>query len=213
MSNNKQVSYRTTNSYSTLNSLMESTQNVWIACHGLGYLSKYFINYFKGLDAASNYIIAPQAPSKYYQNNEFRHVGASWLTKEDTRQEIENVLNYLDAVFANENIPKNKRLILLGYSQGVSIITRWLASRKLHCDKLILHSGGIPKELETDDFEFLRGQTQTYLVYGNEDQYLNEERVAYECARANELFGSELHILPFEGKHEVNTKILTSLVQ
>ena len=64
----------------------------------MGYLSTYFINYFKQLDPETNYIVAPQAPSKYYQGSDFKHVGASWLTRVDTVAETENVLAYVDAV-------------------------------------------------------------------------------------------------------------------
>ena len=206
----KKVSYTTTNSYSTRNKLSSATKNVWFCCHGLGFLSRYFIQYFNGLDADENYIIAPQAPSKYYQKSDFKHVGASWLTREETQQETENVLNYLDAVFASEEIPEDKRLILLGYSQGVSVAMRWLASRKLNVDTLVIHSGGIPKELSPQDFDFLT-TTQVELWYGTEDEYLTEKRIYEETRRAKEMFGEALKIVPFEGKHVVNRALINQL--
>lgn len=212
-STEKQVSYQTTNSYTSRNELTASTKNVWISCHGLGYLSRYFSLYFAQLSAEENYIIAPQAPAKYYQKQDFKHVGASWLTKEDTLQETQNVLKYLDAVFAEENIPNNKRLILFGYSQGVSVITRWMASRQLECDTLVLHSGAIPKELTAEDFRFIKN-TDVKLLYGTEDEYLNEKRIASETVRAEELFGKQhLEIIPFEGKHEVNRELIQKIAQ
>ena len=206
----KKVSYTTTNSYSTRNKLTSATKNVWFCCHGLGFLSRYFIQYFNGLDADENYIIAPQAPSKYYQKSDFKHVGASWLTREETQQETENVLNYLDAVFASEEIPEDKRVILLGYSQGVSVAMRWLASRKLNVDTLVIHSGGIPKELSPQDFEFLT-TTQVELWYGTEDEYLTEKRIYEETRRTKEMFGEALKIVPFEGKHIVNRELINEL--
>ena len=206
----KKVSYTTTNSYSTRNKLTSATKNVWFCCHGLGFLSRYFIQYFNGLDADENYIIAPQAPSKYYQKSDFKHVGASWLTREETQQETENVLNYLDAVFASEEIPEDKRVILLGYSQGVSVAMRWLASRKLNVDTLVIHSGGIPKELSPQDFDFLT-TTQVELWYGTEDEYLTEKRIHEETRRAKEMFDEALKIIPFEGKHVVNRALINQL--
>ncbi|MEX0314770.1 MAG: esterase, partial [Allomuricauda sp.] len=101
----KIVSYTSKNSYLTMNQLTNKTRNVWVVFHGIGYLSKYFIKYFEGLDSTENYIIAPQAPSKYYLKNEYKYVGASWLTKENTTLEIENVMNYVDSVFEAESIP------------------------------------------------------------------------------------------------------------
>ena len=152
MSKEKDVLYTSKNTYSTLNNFTEKTKNVWLVFHGLGYLSKYFINYFSELDSEENYIIAPQAPSKYYQDRRFKHVGASWLTRENTLMETENVLNYIDAIYENEISEKPKNLIILGYSQGLSVASRWVAQRKIQCDKLILHSGGIPHELKPDAF-------------------------------------------------------------
>ena len=70
MSTQKKATYVTTNTYHTLNNFTEETKNVWMVFHGMGYLSKYFINYFSELDADENYIIAPQAPSKYYQGKD-----------------------------------------------------------------------------------------------------------------------------------------------
>ena len=208
MSTEKQASYHSKNTYSTLNNLTEKTKNVWIVFHGMGYLSKYFINYFSGLNAEENYIIAPQAPSKYYQDKGFKHVGASWLTRENTMMEAQNILNYIDVVFENEISETPPNLIVLGYSQGVSIATRWVASRKIQCDKLILHSGGIPKELQPADFEFLKPNTEVIYLYGDKDQYITEARKTEEQLKGNSLFQDRLKIKVFEGVHEMNREFL-----
>ena len=62
----KEIAYQITNTYSTMNTLTKNTKNVWFACHGIGFLSRYFIKYFDTLNPEENYIIAPQASSKYY---------------------------------------------------------------------------------------------------------------------------------------------------
>ncbi|RKE95170.1 alpha/beta hydrolase [Ichthyenterobacterium magnum] len=206
----KEISYTTTNSYSTLNSLTKKTKNVWFVCHGMGYLSRYFLKYFVKLNTEENYIIAPQAQSKYYVPPKFKHVGASWLTKENTLKETENVLRNFDAIFETEQIPEDINLIVLGYSQGVSVAMRYVAKRKLQCSQLVLHSGGIPKELNANDFKFFKGKVS--LIYGINDEYLNDERMEYETNRVNELFTNNVNIIPFEGTHEVNVKLVNSLV-
>lgn len=208
----KKVSYQISNTYSTLNTLNPKTKNVWVVLHGIGYLSRYFLKYFKDLDPEENYLIAPQAQSKYYLDNQYRHVGASWLTKENTEAEIENVLEYLEAVYTAEALQNAPNLILMGYSQGVSVATRWVARNKVECSQLILHSGGLPKELAPEDFEFFT-DTKVTLVYGTEDEYLNEERLKKEKARAKELFGHRLEITSFEGGHQVNKKIIAGFAQ
>ena len=211
MTTEKKVIYTATNTYSVLNSYTEKTKNVWMVFHGLGYLSKYFIKYFSELNPEENFIIAPQAPSKYYQDKKFKHVGASWLTKENTTEETKNVLTYVDEVFKSEVNKTPKNLIVLGYSQGVSIATRWVASRKINFNHLVLHSGGIPNELKQDDFSFLNKNTKVTYLYGNKDQYINEARKTEEELKGNQLFGKNLKFEVFNGIHEVNTDYISRL--
>ncbi|WP_353777852.1 esterase [Winogradskyella sp. 3972H.M.0a.05] len=206
----KEINYNTTNSYSTLNTLTDKTKTVWFVCHGMGYLSRYFLKYFKGLNPEENYIIAPQAPSKYYIPPK-SHVGANWLTRDNTEQGTGNIMNYFDAIFEAEQIPDDVNLIVFGYSQGVSVAMRYVVRRQLQCNQLVIHSGGIPKELTAEDFKFLN--TKISLVYGIEDEYLNDERMQYETNRVHELFGDNITVLPFEGKHEVNVEFINTLVE
>ncbi|MFP4845907.1 alpha/beta hydrolase [Winogradskyella sp. PE311] len=207
----KEITYNTSNSYSTLNTLTERTKTVWLVCHGMGYLSRYFLRYFKDLNTDENYIIAPQAPNKYYIQPKM-HVGANWLTRDETEAGMENILNYFDAIFESENIPNNLNLIVFGYSQGVSVAMRYIAKRQLQCSQLVLHSGGIPKELLAKDFEYLSNSTKVTLIYGTDDQYLDEERLKLESKRATELFGNKVMVRPFEGKHVVNVNYINDLV-
>ena len=210
-STEKEISYISTNTYSTLNTLTTKTKTVWFVCHGMGYLSRYFLNYFKELDSEENYIIAPQAQSKYYIAPKYKHVGGSWLTKENTLKETENVMHYFDAVLKAEQLPKKVKLVVLGYSQGVSVAMRYVAKRQLFCNQLVLMSGGIPNELTASDFYFLKEKTKVSLIYGTKDEYMNEERMRNEKQRVNELFGNKVFIIPFIGKHEVNKALLNDL--
>ena len=210
-STEKQVTYSTTNSYSTLNSLTNKTKNIWIVCHGIGYLSKYFIKYFNELNVDENYIIAPQAPAKYYLNETYTHIGASWLTRENTETEIKNVLNYLDEVIQTENLPADRNIIVLGYSQGVSIASRWLARRKISCNHLVIYAGFLPNELTAQDFEHLK-ETKFSVIYGTNDQYFSKKRVDAELDRMKQLFDSDIKIITFDGGHVVNKESINSIV-
>lgn len=206
----KELTYKTRNTYSTLNQLTPKTKYIWFVCHGMGYLSRYFLKYFEGLDADKNYVIAPQAPSKHYLGTQFNHVGASWLTKEKTILETENIMHYFDAIFEAEGISYNKNLIVMGYSQGVSVAMRFMAKRKLPAEILLIHSGGIPNELTKDDFNFFEGKVK--LIYGTKDEYLDAQRIQAEQEKAQNLFGKQLDIISFDGKHEVNKDILEKLI-
>lgn len=209
----KQVSYQNTNTYETLNQLTDATKNIWIVLHGIGYLSRYFLKYFDELDTAENYIIAPQAPSKYYLKNQYKYVGASWLTKENTLLETQNVLRYLDVVFANENLPVDKKLIVFGFSQGVSIATRWVASRKIKCDRLVLYAGGLPKELQAENFKFLaNSKTKIDIIVGDQDQYLTSAVLKSQSKRIKTLFHGKAKQTIFKGGHEVKREVLKKIL-
>ena len=210
--NIKQVQYQHTNSYETLNELGPETKNVWLAFHGIGFLSKYFLRYFDELNPLHNYIIAPQAPSKYYLNNQYRHVGASWLTRVDREQETLNVLNYIEKVIENESIPKRCNLIVFGFSQGVSIATRLIAKTGLKCKKLVLYAGGLPNELAPKDFKsLLEHQTKIYSILGTEDEYINKDRLEEESKKLMELFKGRAEKITFEGGHELKKELINSL--
>ncbi|WP_350288722.1 esterase [uncultured Croceitalea sp.] len=208
-SEKKIVTYTNTNSYETLNSLTNKTKNIWIIFHGIGFLSRYFLQFFKGLNPGENYIIAPQAPSKYYLNEEYKYVGASWLTKEDTQVELANVLRYVDAVLVTENLPEDKNIIVFGFSQGVSIATRWVATRKLLFHKLILYAGGLPSELTKEHFEFIDyNKSVVKIIYGDSDEFLTDERLKLQKIKSDELFQENAEILSFKGRHEIKPEIL-----
>jgi len=209
-STEKEIVYTISNSYTTLNSLTSKTKNVIFACHGMGYLSRYFLKYFKGLNSDDNYIIIPQAQSKYYIAPKMKHVGASWLTKENTQKEMENIISYFDNVLSNEKI-ENLNFIFLGYSQGVSVAMRYLAKRKIIVSKLILMSGGIPKELTPKDFKYLKNKAVIYYVYGDKDEYITEDFLNSEKKRFEDLF-SNINYIEFDGNHEIKTEIIESII-
>lgn len=209
----KQISYSSTNTYQCLNSINEKTEYVWIVLHGIGHLSRYFLNYFNELPKEKHYVIAPQAPSKYYLDSKFKHVGASWLTRENREMETKNVLSYLNSIYTTENIPDHSQLIVLGFSQGVSIATRWVAKNKIPCTQLILYAGGIPEELTPSDFNFKGFQnSQVKIVVGDQDNFLSPERRKKELYKANLLFKDKVKSIQFKGGHEVKKVIINSLV-
>ena len=206
----KEIKYTLSNTYSTLNLLTSKTKNVWFVCHGIGHLSRYFIRHFNELDSDENYIIAPQAQSKFYIAPKMKHIGACWLTKENTKKETNNVINYFNEIFANENIPSSCNLILLGFSQGVSVITRFIAKSGIKFNKLIVYAGKIPIELSKNDFKHIDNKSKVYLVYCANDLYIDEKTVNLEKKKAKNLFNN-ISTINFDIAHEINASIVNQL--
>jgi len=209
MHSEKEVSYTITNSYSTLNKLTSKTKNVWFVCHGLGFLSRYFIQYFNELNPEENYIIAPQAQSKHYLKNQYKHVGSTWLTKEKTQKEIPNVLNYLDSVYQAEQIPSALNFIILGFSQGVSVATRWIAQCNIKCNTLVLYAGKVPREFTTENFKHI---PTIKLIVGDKDEYVTPEVLEEEKTYSDSLFGKRIEHVTFDGTHEVKKELINGLI-
>lgn len=208
----KRVFYNTSNTYLTMNNCTAGTKNIWMVFHGIGYLSRYFLPYFNELSPLENFIIAPQAPSKYYLDKTYRHIGASWLTREDTVNEIENNLRYINAVFEDMAIPARCKLIVFGYSQGVSVAARWVAKSRIKCDQLVLFAGGIPDELTADDFQFQQGHAKVTFMVGDSDEFLSPGRMERELIKIERLFNGLATIQVFKGGHEMQKTLINNIV-
>lgn len=208
MSMEKEVSFKTNKTYSTLNTI-DKNQNIWFACHGIGQLSHYFLNNFLNIPKEKNYIIAPQAPSKYYHSTQTKRVGACWLTKENTQLEQRNIFRYFDEILNQEKpvIPN----IFMGFSQGVSVMLRYLVYKKLNVNDIVIMSGKIPEELKKSDFSFLSKKTKVWLSYGLSDPLLNNKLIDIEINKSRQLFGKRLNIMAFDGKHEINQELILNL--
>ncbi|MEZ4776367.1 MAG: esterase [Bacteroidia bacterium] len=210
----KQVSFTIQAPYFFMGELTENTRHIWVACHGHGQLARYFMKRFDFLDLQEHYLIAPQGPDRFYMDN-YTRIGASWTTRENREMHIENQLNYLDSVFDTETADvdwSQVKLHLLGFSQGVSAITRWAASRKILFDSLSLWAGGFPPELTKDQWSFVKSSARTFAIIGRQDEYLTEERLEEQKKLISGVFENCEFIL-FEGKHEMNREVLATLVE
>lgn len=208
MSMEKEVSFKTNKTYSTLNTI-DKNQNIWFACHGIGQLSHYFLNNFLNIPKEKNYIIAPQAPSKYYHSTQTKRVGACWLTKENTQLEQRNIFRYFDEIL-NQEKPVTPN-IFMGFSQGVSVMLRYLVYKKLNVNDIVIMSGKIPEELKESDFNFLSKKTKVWLSYGLSDPLLNNKLIDIEINKSRQLFGKRLNIMAFDGKHEIDQELILNL--
>jgi len=198
--------------YYTVNELQEQS-TVWLICHGYGQLSKHFSRKFNSLDRQKNYLVFPQGLSKFYLDDKHARVGATWMTKEDRLTDIENQYNYLDAVL-NSAVGLNwqeKRINFFGFSQGVSTICRYAAHKKFNFNKLILWGGGIPPELEKEDFNFMSSLMSVHMYLGDKDEYYTEEAYDLHVNKAKEIMGDRVQFTIFDGSHQVVPDLLKDL--
>lgn len=201
--------------YYTLNELSDQTTNIWIACPGYGQLGKFFIRRFDVFDPQRHFVIALQGLSKFYLPDQ-KNVGASWMTKEGRETDMQNQKSYFDAVI--NQLFKGKPLSnydvhLMGFSQGVSMISRMAAHAKINFKTLVLWAGGFPPELQHADFDHVRKDAKLKVVIGSNDEfYALDKNYQPEVDKMEATIGLKPEVIVFDGIHEVKRGVLASCI-
>lgn len=198
-------------------------RELWIVCHGYGQLSTLFIRHFQPIAGDTRWILAPEALSRFYHEMpsaakhadlpvDERRVGAAWLTREDRDRDIADGVEYLTAVhqLAATQVPHDARLTVLGFSQGVSVVSRWLAlaADPPRVDHLICWSGAVPPEL-ADGSRRISAARAT-VVSGSEDPWVRPGTVEAQEERLISL-GVRPTLVRFEGGHRMDAATLASI--
>ena len=205
--------------YYTLGGEVHSPRELWLACHGYGQLAANFARHFEPLDDGTRCVVVPEALSRFYFGDPRRPhgpdslVGATWMTREDREREIADHVEYLDALFAHVRAQRGRRrarVTVLGFSQGVATVCRWLVRGRARTDRVVLWAGKLPPDIfPLADASPLRTATVT-LVVGAGDEFitpavaseqealLRRENVVYEVRR-------------FEGGHAMDAAVLREL--
>ncbi len=203
--------------YFTLGNSSRGVGEVWFACHGYGQLAARFLEKLRVLDDGRRYLVAPEGLSRFYlsESPTERRVGASWMTREDRLAEIEDYVRYLDAVYAEVFGSLDRARVTvhaLGYSQGASTVSRWVATGKAKIDRLTLWGGEFPPDLDLtlDTVANRLRAVRMTLVYGRSDEYITPKVVSgiVERLRQHEIPYEEI---PFDGGHELNEAALRRL--
>jgi predicted esterase len=190
-------------------------KEVWFVCHGQGQLAGYFIKRFGILNNGARLIIAPEGLSRFYLDSLGGRVGAIWMTKEDRLNEIDDYINYLDALHAEifASLDRdNVAIHILGFSQGVATACRWAGLGRVKTDRLILWAGMIPPDLDLAAKQELFQNLSLTLVYGDQDEYINADLVDNELARLKQ-YDISARLIKFSGSHKIVDEALVELIK
>jgi len=184
-----------------------------VACHGYGEIAGEFIGSMTAIVDEETFLVAPEALSRFYWGGNFDGKPvASWMTREDRLNEIEDYANYLSTVLDSmlAQASDQVKVILFGFSQGAATIMRWACSRQPKCSAAVIWSGIIPEDIEYDP-GYYKG-VKLYCRYGNQDRFITEERTSqHEKLMAEK--GLDFQIQSFEGKHKVYSEPLQDLAR
>lgn len=176
---------------------------LWIALHGYGQLARFFLNKFEGLDK-DRCIVAPEGLSRFYVDAAHERVGATWMTREDRRNEITDHIEYLDVLVETLNVGRSaeRPIGVLGFSQGVATACRWAMHGRSRIQRLVLWGGSMPPELDPEAIRSKWGQLHVQVVHGTRDTLVPKNVADHTMARLSEA-GVEHTIAVFDGGHEL----------
>lgn len=179
---------------------------ILIALHGYGQLAQYFIQKFKILESTYS-IVAPEGPHRFYLNGTSGRVGASWMTKEAREIDIFDNLNWLQDLLAKlQAKDPNRKVSLLGFSQGGATAARWFAANPAQFETLILWAAVFPPDLEMGNLP----KTQNlHFALGNQDEYF-QGAVADALKSQYVQRGFQMHL--YEGKHDIDVNTLNAIL-
>jgi predicted esterase len=202
-----------TGRYYTAGKLTESTNSIWLVCHGYGGLAKPFLQSFQPLDQEDTFIIAPEALHRFYIKGVSGKVGASWMTKEDRLNDIQDYVAYLDNLYKSllYRAPQQSTINVLGFSQGAATVSRWLSSGNCTADHLILWAGLFPPDLDFEVDRKIFQQLKVFLVYGTEDAYIDPMDIheQEDVLQDNDI---PYETISFEGGHKISKTTLQQVI-
>jgi predicted esterase len=186
---------------------IKTAQTIWIVLHGYGMLAQYFIRKFDPIADDNTCVIAPEGLSKFYSKGFYGRVGATWMTKKDREDEIEDYTNYLNQLYdsiISENNSKNVKVNVVGFSQGGATASRWIADGKVIPTNFILWSSVFPEEMRLETF----GKNfNTFILFGDNDEFSTKERITQheELLKKSNL---NFKLIEFNGVHDIPKEIL-----
>ena len=206
--------------YYTMGPAGASVREVWVVCHGYGQLARYFLRRFAPLDDGTRLILAPEAMSRFYLgdpggSHAKARVGATWMTREDRLNEIQDYVTYLDAVYQRAIATSpgaGARVVTLGFSQGVATACRWAALGASRVEALILWAERVPPDLDLATVADRLRRMRITLVAGADDPAIPAEAPAQERDRLAR-HGIPSEIMTFPGGHELDAETLRSIAE
>lgn len=205
-----EITYTTKARYFTHGDLNKASHLLFVL-HGYGQLAQFFIRKFDHIDPNKYYIVAPEGPHRFYQKGSAGRVGASWMTKENREQDIENYISYLTAIYNHITAKKefnSKRL--LGFSQGGATASRWHGSGKVEFDEFILWAAVFPPDMPLN-YQKSFSKSKNHFVFGNNDEFYSLDKAKEHLAEIKSL-GLIFDFHNFEGNHDIHKETVSKLL-
>jgi predicted esterase len=213
-----EISFQYQARYFKLGEINSRTKQIWFVLHGYGQLAEYFIRKFTVLQDHNVCVIAPEGLSHFYLENfqagtgrKNERVGATWMTRENRSIDIQNYLEYLNALYHKEIAQAIIPVSILGFSQGSATASRWVMNNQIKFQRLILWSGIFPPDMDFENGKELLKQKEVLMVYGKNDPFLTDERFR-EMTNLSQKLSTDVKQIVFDGEHDIDQATLLTLI-
>ena len=192
-----------------------TADTVWVVIHRYGQLVADFLPACDALVGPTRAVVAPEALNRFYkvpEGHQGTHatvpVGTTWMTREHRLAEIADYVDYLDDVVDSVR-RENTRVAVLGFSQGVTTMARWISAGRSRLDRVVCWAGEMPKDVDLGATR-LRWPADVELVVGATDEFrawIGVDRQVERFAAA----GITARVTEFAGGHRLDRATLQAL--
>ena len=166
-------------------------ERLLVGFHGYGENADVLLAQMLQIPAIEQWtVVAVQALHRFYRGRGSGTIAASWMTSQDRERAIGDNIDYVRSVVAE--FPSPRRLVFLGFSQGVAMAYR-AASVHPNTSAIIALAGEVPPDVEGPMPPVLIGR-------GTAEDWYTEEKLKKDLS----ILGSatQVETCVYEGGHE-----------
>ncbi len=178
----------------------ESPAPILVGFHGYGENAERLLEAVVEIPTISTWHVAIVQALHPFYSRRTGEVVASWMTKQDREQAIEDNIDYIKRALdrAKGELEIAGPTVFLGFSQGTAMAYR-AASRAGHrCDGLIALAGDTPPELVSGGATVI---PRVLIGRGTKDDWYGQAKLESDLARLQSR-GTDVSTCVFEGGHE-----------
>ena len=166
-------------------------ERLLVGFHGYGENADVLLAQMLQIPAIEQWtVVAVQALHRFYRGRGSGTIAASWMTSQDRERAIGDNIDYVRSVVAE--FPSPRRLVFLGFSQGVAMAYR-AASVHPNTSAIIALAGEVPPDVEGPMPPVLIGR-------GTAEDWYTDEKLKKDLS----ILGSatQVETCVYEGGHE-----------
>ena len=199
--------------YVTLGEANKNVKQVWVCLHGYGQLAVWFARNFSAFENENRLFVFPEGPHRFYLESTSGRVGASWMTREDRLNDIEDQFHYLEdlVIEIKKSLPEKVQVHILGFSQGVATAFRWVDKTKLNISSMVAWAGTFPPDVDYSLNQKRFNALRLHACFGDSDEFISTENAK---KLLSQLKTQSINVNPhfYKGGHRIYNDLLNEII-